>query len=520
MEEFRERLYKDFDTFNKASHEFEEEKITAQEYKSVSTGFGEYLQRDSHQMLRIRIPGGRIPLKDLKTILNCCQHYHVQHVKFTTGQAIQLHDLDPHAGRRLILRLLDAGIVTRGAGGDNPNNVTASPLSGVEKGEFFDVQPYARAFDSYILQYTGIEPLPRKFKTGFCNSHSNDTHVTIKDLGFMANPDHTFDVYAAGGMGVKPKTGLLVGSHVDPSKALYYLRAMLDVYMEYGDYKNRFKSRTRFLQDTMGVDGFLSAFRDHLAEVMEENNLDLYFPETDRDANDAKSVDGPLPEELRQNPDVTCQKQEGLYALAYHPIGGYLSVDKMEEIYEAVSSWKDIELRITPEGGLYVINLTAGELKALLPRMQDGAQNDFEASIACVGRARCTIGAADTQALLKNCIGAVRKSGLPGSALPKLHISGCISCCGETQIGTLGLRGARKKHEDGTPYEAFFVSLGGSAAPGKEVLAVGTKAIPADRIPDFLIELGKKVSGSESNFEAWYPDHKDELEELIDRYKV
>lgn len=538
MDEIRERFYRDFQTFDRVSHEYEDGRITAQDYRAVSAAFGEYLQRGDLQMLRIRVPGGRLSISQLKALLDCCRYYHVGNIKITTGQALQLHDLDPHAGRRLIVRLLDAGLVTRGAGGDNPNNVTASPLSGVDREEFFDVLPYAEACDRCLLQYVGTEKLPRKFMMGFCSSRSNDTHVTIKDLGFMANPDHTFDVYAAGGMGVKPKRGLLVARHADPSLVLYYLRAMLDVYMENGDYRNRYKARTRFLQDTMGPDGFRKAFQTRLEEVLREGGHDLAFeaasakgkeePEfsssqpqetgLDKKASCGCRKEGePLPGSSAQDSHIVPQKQEGLFALPYHPIGGYLSLKKMEEIDKALSPCPKAEIRLTTEGGLYVINLTADEIPALLPVFQDGAQTEFEASIACVGRSRCFIGAADSQALLKSCINAARAAHLPDHVLPRISISGCISSCGETQIGAIGFRGARRRRADGTTFEVYYVSAGGSAAPGAEVLAVGTKAIPADRVPEFLVTLGKQIAALGTTFSAWYPGHTADFEELVDR---
>lgn len=200
-----ERLHEDFNTFNKVSHQYENEEISANDFRSVSTGFGEYLQRDNAQMLRIRVPGGRVPLVHLKAIIDACEYYDIKWLKITAGQALQFHDLDPHAGRRLILRLLDAGIVTRGAGGDNPNNISASPLSGVMADDYFDVQPYAEAAEAYLLKYTGIEPLPRKFKISFCSNPTNDTHVNIKDLGFLAKENGKFDMYAIGGLGINPK---------------------------------------------------------------------------------------------------------------------------------------------------------------------------------------------------------------------------------------------------------------------------------------------------------------------------
>ena len=53
------RFYKDFNAFENASHKYEKGEIDAGEYTGISKGFGDYLQRDNHQMLRIRVPGGR-----------------------------------------------------------------------------------------------------------------------------------------------------------------------------------------------------------------------------------------------------------------------------------------------------------------------------------------------------------------------------------------------------------------------------------------------------------------------------
>ena len=62
---------------------------------------------------------------------------------------------------------LDHGIVTMGGGGDFPRNVTVSPLSGVEKGEYFNVLPYAEAAGEYLMTFIKKEVMPRKLKLDF-----------------------------------------------------------------------------------------------------------------------------------------------------------------------------------------------------------------------------------------------------------------------------------------------------------------------------------------------------------------
>ena len=55
----------------------------------------------------------------------------------------------------------------------------------------------------------------------FSNSETNEVHANFRDLGFIANDDHTFDVYCCGGLGNNPMMGVQVGSHIDPKDILY-----------------------------------------------------------------------------------------------------------------------------------------------------------------------------------------------------------------------------------------------------------------------------------------------------------
>ena len=58
----------------------------------------------------------------------------------------------------------------------------ASPLSGVERGEAFDVLPCAKAASDYLVSRLPDLHLPRKLKVAFSNSPKNETHVTFLSL--------------------------------------------------------------------------------------------------------------------------------------------------------------------------------------------------------------------------------------------------------------------------------------------------------------------------------------------------
>lgn len=86
---------------------------------------------------------------------------------FTTGEALQLHHLDGDTTLSLYKDCFANGIYCYGGGGDNPRNVTASPLRDIDSREYFDITPYAEAASAYALKLIPQLHLPRKYKIGF-----------------------------------------------------------------------------------------------------------------------------------------------------------------------------------------------------------------------------------------------------------------------------------------------------------------------------------------------------------------
>ena len=71
--------------------------------------------------------------------------------------------------------------------------------------------------------------MPRKLKVCFSNSPANVTHATYRDLGFVARPDGTFDVYSAGGLGNNPRFGVKVAEGVEPPGGLPETARLVEV---------------------------------------------------------------------------------------------------------------------------------------------------------------------------------------------------------------------------------------------------------------------------------------------------
>lgn len=499
LEEFKEKMMK-----------FHNKEMSVVEYKGFSGGFGSYAERGgATHMLRLRMAGGQLTKRRLKFITETCDQYHIQMIKLTTCQSVQLHHLEAEDLCDMIADAWKAGMVSRGGGGDFPRNVMASPLSGVQKDEYFDVLPYAQAAGEYLMGFIKAVKFPRKLKVGFSNSPANETHATFRDLGFVATPDGMFDVYAAGGLGNNPRLGACVAKGIDPDQILYYIKAMVNTFTTYGNYENRARARTRYMQDTLGTEGFIRAYQEKLEEVFatEQLDLEIEIPSV------TKTGCGPAVEDKRILP----QKQEGLYAVYYQPVGGVLTPAKLKELYDRIKDMEAVEIRLTAEEGLYVINCNAKEAEQILELTGDGANTLFETSVACIGNAVCQVGVGDSQSLLRACVEAVRKENFADGVLPKIHISGCPSSCGTHQIAGIGLRGAIKQTLDG-PKPAFAIFVGGCERQGKEALAELGKSIAVEDIPKFFVELGKKVSSENTSYEQWAAKNQKSLDELIEKY--
>lgn len=508
IQQFKERI----PIFDEKIHAFEKGEIDRNTFKGISGGFGSYAQKEGGYMLRLRLPGGRISKDTLKFIADSIKEHRINLLKLTTCQTIQLHNLTADNTVSLVGEALDFGIITLGGGGDNPRNTMCSPLSGIEKDEAFDVLPYAEVLGEYLVSRMPSLHMPRKLKVGFSNSPANETHVTFRDLGFAARKDGTFSVYCAGGLGPNPKLGVHILDGAKPEEVTLYASAMIRLFTEHGNYTSRAKARTRYLQDTLGVDGLRTQFLSYLEEA---RNAEKPWPITPG-APVCKRAEGTLDKALLTNTRVISQKQDGLYAVSYHPLGGRLSPEKTAELYEIIKDMEEIEIRLAPNGTMYIINLNANEVSRVLEATQDGAASLFETSISCIGTPICQHGLRNSFSLLSACIERVRQENFADRVLPQIRVSGCPSSCGTHQSGTIGFVGHTKK-VDGKMMSAFKMYVNGRS---EEDAKLGTEVavILETVIPDFLVALGQEISRAGCVFEDWYPEHVEEFNQLAAEY--
>lgn len=498
--------------FKEKTEAFYSGEINKGAYKGFSGRFGTYAQRSgTAHMLRLRMPAGRVTKERLAFTADMIRRYQVDRLHFTTCQTIQLHDLSKESVYEIMEAALDAGIITMGGGGDYPRNVMCSPLSGVEKGEYFDVLPWAECAGKYLLDFINAKKMPRKLKVGFSNSLKNEPHATYRDLGFTAREDGKFDVYSAGGLGNNPRFGVKVAEGIEPKKILYYVKAMWLTFLAYGNYENRGKARTRYMQEALGgPEQYKKAFQEKLDQVFSAGE-DLTIQAEPVPVT--KNGDGTTVEDAR----VIEQKQEGLYTVVWHPIGGQPAPEQFCKLSDVLAEIEAAELRLAPDETAYIINLTGAEARKVLELTADSAKTRFESSVSCIGGSICQVGLRDSQALLRSCVEAVREAELPDGALPQIHISGCPSSCGTHQTGRIGFRGAAKPI-DGKPQATFVLFVNGEERQGVEAMGRELGMILEARIPEFLVELGKAVAASGMDYETWNGENPEGLEQIASGY--
>ena len=214
---------------------------------------------------------------------------------------------------------------------------------------------------------------------------------------------------------------------------------------------------------------------------------------------------------------VIAQKQNGLYAVSYHPVGGVPETAKFAELYAVIESMEDVEVRIGPDEQIYIINLTGEEAEKVLSVTADSARTLFETSVACIGSTICQIGLRDSQGVLKSIFEEVEQYHFADGVLPRIHISGCTSSCGTHQIGALGFHGGVKR-VDGTAEPAFTLHVNGSAREGGERFAEEWGLILQRDMPAFFTELGQAVEAEHTTYEKWFAAGPEKLRKIAEKY--
>ncbi len=236
-------------------------KIDNDKFRSLRLARGIYGQRQAGvQMIRIKLPLGRLTTHQLRTIADVADEYASKNLHATTRQDIQLHFVSLDRTPELWARLEKDNITLREACGNTVRNITASDLAGIDPKEPFDVSPYAYEMFQYFLRNPICQEMGRKFKISFSSSDEDTAFSFIHDLGFipkLQNGKRGFKVMIGGGLGANPYLALPAFEFLEEEQLIPFSEAVLRVFDRYGERNRRMKARLKFLIDELGLSAFL-----------------------------------------------------------------------------------------------------------------------------------------------------------------------------------------------------------------------------------------------------------------------
>jgi sulfite reductase (ferredoxin) len=490
-------------TLEKKIRLFREGKIDDEKFRSLRLARGIYGQRQPGvQMIRIKLPFGRITTKQLRRIADISDEYASSNLHATTRQDIQIHFVSLDKTPELWAKLEQDEITLREACGNTVRNITASPTAGVDPKELFDVSPYAYETFQYFLRNPICQEMGRKFKIAFSSSDEDTAYTFIHDLGFipkLQDNQRGFKVVIGGGLGANPYLAQTAYEFLEEDQLIPFTESVLRVFDRYGERNRRMKARLKFVLDEIGLPELMRLVAEERLAIKNKSyriDYDSYPDPAIPDFVPATSITeiDEVKYQRWHDTNVFEQKQEGFFGVYVKLPLGNLSSDRARQFADIVDSYASTELRVTVNQG-YLIRFVRPEvlrhLFVALDKMALAEPGfDSVADItACPGTDSCNLGISDSTEISLALEKVIREEfpDLIYNNDIKIKISGCPNSCGQHGLAGIGLHGSTIKDKQGKVLPALVILLGGGKLQnGDGIISDKLIKIPSRRGPDAL----------------------------------
>jgi ferredoxin-nitrite reductase len=431
-------------------------------------------------MLRCRIPAGELTAAQLRGLADIAADWGGGYADITTRANIQIREIPPRHIMKVLLKLQEIGLTSRGSGVDNVRNITATPTAGIDKDELIDTRPFAKGLHHYILNNRDLFDLPRKFNIAFDGGGAISAAADTNDIGFFAvrvaedkgvEPGIYFRVQLAGITGHQ-QFAKDAGILIKPDECVAVAAAILRVFIENGDRTNRKKARLKYLIDKWGIEKFVAETEKKLAFPLVRFALDRCEPRH--------------PAIPHGHIGVFKQKQNHLnYAGAVITVGR-MSVKQMRRLADVAQNYGTGELRLTVWQNLIIPNVPdafVDTVKKNLVKMgfHHEATSISGGLVACTGNTGCKWASTNTKGQAVELARYLEKKVRLDQPI-NIHLTGCPNSCAQHYMGDIGLLGAKVTGGE----EGYHVVLGGgfgdAQAVGREVF----KGIAFGELPALL----------------------------------
>jgi sulfite reductase (ferredoxin) len=511
MNSFRTELedpivQKDIVDLAKKIREFRDGKIHDEKFRSLRLARGIYGQRQPGvQMIRIKLPFGKVSFKQFLRIADISDEYASSNLHLTTRQDIQIHYVSLDRTPELWAKLEQDDITLREACGNTVRNVTASPTSGIDPNEPFDVSPYAYATFNYFLRNPICQEMGRKFKIAFSSSDADTAFTYIHDLGFIpklilkeGKEVRGFKVLFGGGLGAQPSIAHMVNEFLPEDELIPYIESTLRVFDRYGERSNRNKARMKFLVAKLGLDEVLSLIaQERVANQTKHFKIDRDTVDLPQIPDKIDLPDVPISDQLLYqrwlDTNVFEQKQHGFYGVYIKVTTGDIPTSKARKFIAAINGLVGDEIRITINQGLLLKYVRKEALPVLFERLKelDFVKPGFDSVsdiTTCPGTDTCNLGISNSTELarvLEDLISEEFDELIENQDI-KIKISGCMNSCGQHGLAHIGFHGSSLKAAGKVVPAAQVLLGGGTVGDGIGRAADKVIKVPSKRTKDVV----------------------------------
>ncbi len=514
-----QEILEEIETFEDEVKRVQSGETSVEVFKPFRLQYGIYGQRQPDvQMVRIKIPFGGLTANQLRRIAQLADTYATGVGHITTRQDIQLHyvPLD-HIGT-VMRKLAEVDVTTREACANTVRNVTACHLAGVCQGEVFDVTPYAKTVAYHLLRNPLNQSLPRKFKIAFSGCRHDCALTPIHDIGLLAakREDGTigFRMTVGGGLGAAPRIGHLLREFVPMEELIPIIEAVIKVFDNLGNRKNRTKARMKFVIDKLGFEEFTRRWEEvyqsmeksqsslqPIKLLVHQDPAPLIMPTKSGNGSQGNGggngADGQAvsltPFEIWRRGNVITQRQPGFVAAVIKLPMGDITADQMLAVADLAEAYSNGNIRTTIHQNLITRWIPESQIEDFYRELgshglaEPGAEQ-LEDLVACPGTDTCGLGITSSKGLAR-ALSEIFPAGQVPDDLKgvDVKISGCHNSCAQHHIATIGLHGVGKRiGEHVAP--VYEVHLGGQVN-GTAKIGQMTVKVPAKNVPAAISHL-------------------------------
>ena len=523
----REAIEAEIARFEERMQQLRSGAITEEQFRPFRLKHGTYGQRQpGFQMLRVKVAAGVVKPNQLRVLARIADEYSTGRGHLTTRENVQFHFVKLENVPAAMRLLADCGLTTREACGNTVRNVTACPVAGICPGEVFDVTPYALGVSRYLLRHPDFHDLPRKFKIAFsgCEDDGACAVAGIHDVGLIARVRGSngmarrgFKVLVGGGLGSLPTEAAVLTDFLPEEELLPTVEAILRVFNETGNRKNKLKARLKFVLRDKGIEELRRLvfekrkFSQAPTEVFTvpspiRPSLVTIAPLPSTSANVASDAEY----DRWAEHNLMSQRQAGYGAVWIKLPAGTFHSRQMRGLADVLEMNDLSGVRIAVNQDLVIPWVPFDRARAMYSELRaldlatPGARTISDVT-GCPGATTCNLGI--TRSLTLADVLSRELEGYSDPEIKKLRIkiSGCPNSCGHHHIADIGFYGnVRKIGEQQAPY--YQLLLGGKVNTdgvhfGRQILSVPARPIPA--ILRELLAFYQQDRQPAESFSAW-----------------